>query len=437
MIITKPSGTTQIYLGRSAPSSGAPSWTQGLAANSIGPIPGTQTFFSQATALLGSGTQWPGTNPIGSLVDAYGDPVRDGASIYFNGGGHGDGFWNGILKYDLQTLAMSVEIPAAPGSCYPVGFPNATWPSGRGVDWMRTMEQHNPEDVAFAAPFSSPRSTHEYGGQAVRNKSGVPKQIYYFYGAHKVYDFASGMWTNRHELGQDYVTQKVAVQANIVQPGLGTQINPTIPFQWGTNAIYDDVTDKYYVTFVQGDSGGGWRNFFICYDPATDTVPSIHRPATGCRSVMSWVKAGRHLYGILSPTSIPYPNYTFSIGFRYHIDNQNYEYFTVTGNVPSFNASGQESIPYLHDSTRNTLVGWSHNATDRGALYELNLSTFGMHGGTGTHADPFLWPQDRVVLSGTVPSAVSYKYNAFWHYPEWGVYVFFPRSTLRPFYIKR
>jgi hypothetical protein len=308
---------------------------------------------------------------------------------------------------------------------------------------MRTLAQHDPADAAFAAPFSSPRQTHEYGAQAVRNKPGVPKQIYWFYGAHKVYDFGTQMWTNRHELGQDYIVQKLATRCNIVSPGLGTNIGPTVTLQQGTMAIYDVVTDKFYITLVPGDAGGGWRNFFFCYDPAADTVPSIHRPQQPCRESMTWVQAGRYIYGITSPYSVPYPNAENRVGFRFHIDNQTFEYFILTGNFATYQqsagsgAGGQEAVPYLHDSTRNTLVGWSHNAVDRGNLYELNLASFGSHGGTGTYADPFIWPQSKIALNGTPPSNVSYKYNAFWHMPTWGVYIFLPQANQPMWVIKR
>ncbi|XVJ69881.1 MAG: hypothetical protein HEQ39_09660 [Rhizobacter sp.] len=428
-----------VHGGRFAPSGGNPAWVSSLPTQTWTPIPGATTFMSQATGLLGAGTQWPGTNPIGSIVDAYGDPVIDGTNIYHNGGGHGDGFWNGVLKSNMSTLGMSVEIPAAPGSCYPAGFPNAAWPSGRGVDWMRTLAQHDPADVAFAAPFSSPRQTHEYGGQAVRNALGVPKQIYWFYGAHKIYDFASQMWTNRHELGQDHITQKVAARANIVQAGLGTNIGPSVPLQQGTMALYDALTDKFYVTLIPGDAGGGWRNFFFCYDPAADAVPSIHRPQQPCRESMVWVQAGRYIYGITSLYSVPYPNFTQSQGFRFHIDSGTFEYFTVTGAVPSFSAGGvspQEATPYWHDANTNKLHGWSHNATDRAGIYTLDIATFGTHGGSGTFTDQYLWPQTRTTLAGTPPSAVSFKYNGVHFIQQYGLAVVFPHSSLPPYAIK-
>jgi hypothetical protein len=429
-----------VYGGRVAPSD-IPAWVASVPAQTWTPIPGASTFSSQATGLLGAGSQWPGTNSIGSIVDAFGDPVIDGTNIYHNGGGHGDGFWNGILKSDMRTLGMSVEIAAAPGTCYPAGFPNANWPSGRDVDWMRTLSQHSPADVAFAAPFSSPRQTHEYGGQAVRNKPGVPKQIYWFYNAHKVYDFDSQMWTNRHELGQDYITQKVAARCDIVSPGLGTHIGPTVNLQQGTMALYDVVTDKFYVTLIPGDGGGGWRNFFFCYDPSADTVPSIHRPQQPCRESMVWVQAGRYIYGITSPYSVPYPNYTQSEGFRFHIDNQTLEYFTVTGDVASFAASGsggamQEATPYWHDSNTNKLHGWNHKPSDRAGIYTLDVATFGTHGGTGTFTDKYLWPQTRTTLAGTPPSSVSFKYNGVHFIPAWGGAVVFPYSTLPPYFIR-
>lgn len=442
MIVTGAAGKRTFYMGRSAPPSGIPAWVSSVPTLAWAPISGSSTFMSQATALLGSGTQWPGTNSIGSIVDAYGDPVIDGTNIYHNGGGHGDGFWNGVLRSDMQTLGMSVEIAAAPGSCYPSGFPvNNNWPSGRGVDWMRTAAQHDPLDVSFAAPFSSPRQTHEYGGQATRNKVGVNKRIYWFYGAYKIYDLDARTWTTQHEhpQGGAYITGLVATRCNIVQPGLGTNIGPTVPLQQGTMALYDDVTDKFFVTIIPGDNGGGWRNFFFEYDPVTDTVPNIIRPQQPCRESMTWVKAGRYIYGITSPYSVPYPNFEIRVGFRFHIDNRTLEYFNVTGQIASFAANGstqQEAVPYWYDSNANKLHGWNHWSGDRASIYTLDLATFGTHGGTGTFGDPYLWPQTKQTLSGTPPSIVSYKYNGIHFIPSWNVAVVFPHSTLAPYAIK-
>jgi hypothetical protein len=437
-LYSAPTGTVKIAGGLEI----VPSWVSSIPSNTIAPIEAT-TWFSRASALLGPEIQWPGTASIRAIVDAYGDPIKVGKKVYFSGGGHGDGFCNAIPVYDLETRTMSIDIAATPGSCYPPGFPNATWPSGQGVDWLRTFSQHAPADQSFAAPFSAPRMTHRYGGQAARTKEGVPQEIMWFYATPNKYNLTTKSWGNQHELGGDYVIQRVATRANIVQAGLGTNIGPTVTLQQGTMALYDEVTDRYYVTLIPGDAGGGWRNFFFCWDPNTDTVPSIHRPAVPCRESMTWVQAGRHIYGITSPYSVPYPNMQQRVGFRFNIDTQAIEYFNVTGQYPIYQqsagsgAGGQEGVPYLHDTTRNTLVGWSHNVTDRGSLYELPLNTFGTQGGSGTFADPYLWSQSKITLSGTPPSIVAYKYNGFWYEPDYGLYIVFPRADSPPYAIRR
>jgi hypothetical protein len=433
-----PIGTALVAGGKFAP----PAWVTALAPNTWTAL-GASSFKSQAIALVGIETQWPGTAALGSIIDAFGDPVIDGEDIYFNGGGHGDGYWNGIMKVGMETLSMSVQQVATPGFCYPVGFPTTNnWPSGQGVDWMRTAAQHAPADLAFAAPFSAPRQTHEYGAQAVRNKPGVQKQIIWFYNAHKIYDFGTGTWTNRHESSTSFVTQRVATQADIQSPGLGTNIGPTVSLQQGTMAVYDDVTDKFFVTMVPGDGGGGWRNFFFKWDPATDTCPQIYRPTVPCRESMVWVKAGRHIFGIVSPYSVAYPSFSVYKGFRFNIDTEVIDYFDVTGNIPAFEASlapewVQEAVPYTYDSTRNMLVGWSHNQADRGNLYELPLSTFGTAGGTGTSADPYLWPQAKVAISNPPANPVSFRYNGLFYIQKWGVFVVFPHSDKPGYAFKR
>lgn len=421
--------------------SGLPSWVTSMAANTWTPLGGT-SWFSQATALLGNETQWPGTAAVKSILDAFGDPILDGEEIIGSGGGHNDGFCNALPALNLRTLNMSLRITATPGTCYPAGFPNATWPSGQGVSWLRTAAQHAVADQAFAAPFSAPRMTHRYGGQVVVNAAGTTRKVVWFYATMNEFNLETNQWTDAHERAGDYIMQRVAARADVQFPGLGFNVGPTVQLQQGTMAVYDELYNKAYVTLIPGDAGGGWRDFFFCWDPANDTVPAVFRPAVPCRESMVFVKAGRYIFGIISPYSVANPNRVMSDGFRFHIDSQTFQYFRVVGNVASYTVSAssewlQEGMPYLYDAARGKLVGWSHNQGDRANIYELTLNTFGTQGGSGTIGDPFLWNQSKTAMAGTPPSQVSYKYNGFFYLPQWGVYVTLPHSTLPAYAIKR
>ena len=426
--------------GGSFAAPGTPAYVLALADNTWTPV-GT-SWFNQATGLLGSETQWPGSAAVKSILDAFGDPILDGEEIIGSGGGHGDGFCNAMPAVNLRTLSMSLRIGATPGSCYPPGFPNAVWPSGQGVDWLRTAAQHAPADQAYAAPFSAPRMTHRYGGQVVVSPSGSPRRGVWFYATMNEFNLETNQWTNAHERPGDYIIQKVAARANIQFPGLGTNIGPTTQLQQGTMAVYDEVEHLAYVTLIPGDAGGGWREFFFAWNPADDTVPAVYRPAVPCRESMVFVKGGRYLYGIITPYSVPNPYRIMDTGFRFNLDTKTFQYFKIVGDIASYEVSAspqwqQEGMPYLFDSARGKLVGWSHNQGDRANLYELTVDAFGTQGGSGTIGDPFLWTQTKVALAGTPPNKVSYKYNGFFYIPQWGIYATLPHSELPLYVIKR
>jgi hypothetical protein len=377
------------------------------------------------------------------MVDAYSDPTFDPTThrLHFLGGGHGDGTCNAIVTLALDTLTYSLTAPPTPSTAYPPSYLQSTtpsYPSGLPLSWFHTdAELSDPADKPYAAPVSAPLSTHQYGGQAVRYKSGGPHEIQWFYLQHKVFDLEAKQWTNAHEQGLDFISQRVGTQANAQVQDLGTNIGPTVPLQQGTMALYDDVTDSYFITLVPGDAGGGWRTFFFRYDPAGQTVPKIYRPEVPCREDMGWVRAGRWIYGITSPFSVAYPNETLNMGFRFNIDTEAVEYFNVTGDVVSFQTGvSQEAAPMWFDSSLNAFYTWNHNAQDRSGVYELREQDLGQHGGSGTAADPYLWPQQRIELSGTPPSQVTYRYNGAIYIPDWDVMVVMPASG-QPLYALR
>jgi hypothetical protein len=375
-----------------------------------------------------------GTAPIAAIVDAYGDPAVDplARAMHFYGGGHGDGTCNAIVSLDLRTLRYTLTDPPTPSSAYPPDYlvSGYRYPSGLGLDWFRTRAQlTDPRDLPYAAPVSKPVSTHQYGSLSVRAKRGVPREMHGFYAQYKVFDLTSRTWTDAHEKGQAALAAKVAAQSNRQFPGLGANIGPSVPLQQGTMALYDDVTDSFFVTLIAGDAGGGWRNYFFRYEPSTQAVTKVFRPGIPCRESMGWLKVGRWVYGFTS-AYLPYPNQTIDRGFRFNIDSEAIEYFRLTGAVVSFRtAPTQEAAPTWYDASTGKIYSWNHQGADRGALYELSLSALGGAGGRGTVDDPWQWTQTRVELSGTPPANVSYRYHSPFFVPGWNVVVVMPHSN--------
>lgn len=445
MIVTRPSGTTQIYLGRTAPPSGIPAWVTSMSSRTWTQL-SAPTFLAGANSVITPGA-YRGTNPIGAIVDAYGDPVLDPVTkkVYFQGGGHGDGSCNAMPAFDLATLSYFLENSATPPSTYPPSFfvtitPGVgyTYPSGLAIGWHRTLAQlSDPADQPYAAPISKPFPLHRYGGQAVRTKSGQPKEIHYFYGQPRRYLLDTHEWSLDHEIiPSSWLQDAVCDRADIQTPGLGNNLVRGGNLTQGTMCVYDEVTDKFLVTLI----GGGWRYGLFLWDPATQSCPwMVANTGAGFQILESapMVQAGRWCYIFSSNYLLPYTQRVIDRGVRFNFDTRAIEYFTLTGVSLSYNLnSNQECAPAWYSPDTNKIAFWNHTSSDKQNIYELDVGAITSGGGTGSIGSPYSWSMTKSAMAGTPPGIIGYKYNGVMQIPDWGVAVVFPHSTVAPFAIK-
>ena len=446
---TGPPGKRTFYLGRSAPPSGNPAW--------VASVP-SRTFFSlavegAATWNAGAGAVIPsrayrGTNPIGAILDAYCDPVYDPAAkkFYFFGGGHGDGTCNAVVSFDVPTLAFALECDASPTSEYPpnyiTGLNNYTLPSGLFLgNFFRPLDQlPNPIDQPYAAVTPKPVADHRYGAQDVRSKSGVNRQIDYFWGVGKTYDLETHAWVFEPSFTEDrlQVVREVGARANAQSSGLGTNIGFTDQanhqLKEGTMCLYDAVTDRYLVTLI----GGGWRYGFFIWEPATKTCSRVvDNPGSGFQILEAQpiVQVGRWAYLFTSNVALS-PTRVIDRGIRYNFDTGVVEYFNITGASLSYTlSSSQECAPAWYSAVTNKIAIWNHNSSDRQSIYELDVGALTSGGGAGTYESRYNWTMTKSTMAGTAPGSVSYRYKLF-QIPEYGLALFFPHSTLAPYALK-
>jgi len=391
-----------------------------------------------------------GTNPIGAMIDAFGDPVFDPNTnkFYIFNGGHGDGSCNAVVSFDLATLTYSLECDASPTSEYPPnyidGLGNYTLPSGLFMgNFFRPLDQlPNPVDQPYAAAVSKPVVDHRYGSQDVRSKVGVNRQIDYFFAVSKTYDLFTHSWVFEPSFTEDrlQVVREMGARANIQSAGLGTNIGFTDQanhqLKEGTMSLYDSVTDRHLVTLV----GGGYRYGFFIWEPSTKTCSRVvDNPGPGFQILesMPLVQVGRWAYLFTSSVALN-PTRTIDRGVRYNFDTGVIEYFDITGVVPTYVVSSgttQEGAPAWYSSATNKIAIWNHNATDRQSIYELDVSAITAGGGAGTYESRYSWTMTKSTMSGTAPSSVSYRYKIY-QVPDYGLAVFFPHSTLAPFALK-
>lgn len=115
-------------------------------------------------------------------------------------------------------------------------------------------------------------------------------------------------------------------------------------------------------------------------------------------------------------------------GFRFHLDTEALEYFTITDDVVSFEAnSSQEAAPACYAEATDTVYTWNHDPADADGIYALPVAEVGAGGGSGTIEDPWQWPQTRITVPGAPPE-VAYKYNGLVYVADWDVMVVMPKS---------
>lgn len=423
-----------IYAGRAAPgSSGAYGWAANLASNTM-VVVGTITFKDWATANLPAGAYF-GTNPFGAMVDAYNDPAFNDATgeQFYYGGGHGDGTCNAVIKHAHSSMGFSVSCLPTPPSKYPPAYQNAdstkrviTYPSGALGNGFFRSDLTDPLDT----PYNTPRtrgSTHMYAAACMRN--GI---VHYFYLTYGEFDTNLGVWRDNNSF--DFGAQLTAFRPQYVNP-----LDPlSNMLQQGTSAVYDSVTDRFYVTLVPGDSGGGWRSAIMTIragvtpgvNPVIETITESNDTTYGLILESSnLVKVGRNLFlfGHLSAD-----RGLMNQGIVFNMDTKAMKAFVLVGDttgsryVPSPN---QETIPSWFDGT--VINRWNYTPAEFNKVYSVNPVS---EGGAGTLADPQRFRQTARAIAGAIPAGVdtAYIYSRMVYNATADAAILIPKSTQLP-----
>lgn len=395
----------------------ARTWSVGMATDTWVPLTGT-TWSSWASANLPAGA-YKGTNPFNAIVDAYCDPASDSGAEYFYGGGHGDGSCNAVVKFDHESLTYSIVGTATPPAKYPPNYVNGaalqpgplTYPSGldgQGFFCDSTILT-DPADTAYATPVAR-ASTHMYGAAAKRGNV-----VHYFYLRYGEFNAVTGTWDGR---GVSLGAQLSAMFSNYgtAEPDIGTQ------------AVYDSVTDRFFLTLNPGDNSGSWRNGIAVFNPNTRTIDAVMEFGdrgsmyTGGNPV---VKVGRKLYVFIKTAATDYTSpQSLNAGVIVDMDlaaaasgrvntpstAQVSKFVTSGDDIGTFlgSSSNQETIPCWYDGT--AIRRWNYEATKKANIYSVSLTP---SSGSGTAASPYVLPQTARTLSGTPPASIAYVSKRF------------------------
>lgn len=414
-----------------------PAWRSGMTSDAFNTLTGT-TYSTAATTLIPTVSPfYRGTGPREAVVDAYGDPAFDPVTgcFYLHGGGHGDGTYNGVIKFDPTTKTYSVVGQPTPPSVYlsnyavlttPTYYPSGPYFAGLNSNTPQESPRLPPADhlggyfltvaeglnattdAGYVAPALARISSHQYAAMVIRGR-----KIHFFsspgYGE---FDIDAGTWSG---WDVDIGGQLKALQSNLTN----------YPFSQGNAAVYDELTDRFIVTLQPGDYPMGNRNGVFVFDPVTRTVESIlNQSAVYIGPSPSMVKVGRKVYMFYKTGNYLAPQ-VLNQGLIYDIDAKAFSYFTVQGNPSGTIYSQttlQETIPAWTDGT--SIHRWNYEAANSGNVHTLNLTPVS---GTGTFASPYILAQtSRAVTSA--PTGAQYRYRGnYW--PAARAMVILPKSN--------
>ena len=357
------------------------------------------------------GGAYRGNDPFNSIVNAFSDPAHDPSqgAQYFFGGGHGDGTCNAVCKFDHQTLTWSLVGQPTPPSAYLPNYPSTTaltYPSGQPFSgqaglgqsgWFLTAnELTDARDLLYAAPALARVSTHLYASAAKRGS-----RIHYFYLSYAEFDTATGQWLGREvDLG---------AQLTAFRPQYGTA-----PLQQGTVALYDEVTDRFFVTLNPGDSGGGWRSGIMVFNPITRSIESIHESTDASYGLilnsLNICRVGRNLYVFTKRGNFTEPQ-VMNQGFVFNMDTKTFKAFRLTGDTDGsaypYSAT-QDSIPSFYDGV--AIRRWNYALGYADKIYSVDLNPMS---GTGAVSDPYVLRQTARVIGGVAPTQPKWVFSRF------------------------
>ena len=284
-----------------------------------------------------------------------------------------------------------------PPSVYLAGYPvTNVYPSGLAFNgwFLSSNELTDPRDLPFAAPALARTSTHMYAAAAKRGD-----RIHYFYLSYGEFDTKTGLWSGREvDLGAQLIK---------FRPQYGA-----VPLQQGTVAVYDEVTDRIFLTLNPGDSGGPWRSAIMVFNPVTRVIESVHETNEATYGLilnsLNICRVGRNLYCFTKLGRYGEPT-MMNQGFVFNMDSKTFKRFVLIGDTAGstfeFSAT-QESIPSFYDGT--AIRRWNHQPSERNNIYSVNLTPVS---GSGAITDPLMLRQTVQSIGGAVPTSPRFVYS--------------------------
>jgi hypothetical protein len=446
------SGVT-LYVGRSGLA-----WAASLVPDQMTALSAT-TLATFVAANVPAGA-YQGTNPYGAMLDAYCDPaMAPNGKQYIFGGGHGDGTCNAMIEFDETTLTYRVAAQPTPPAKYPPAYvpgsgifrqtiypsgasgqggiydPSTTPPTYSGGHFRDNLT--DPADTAYNTARAR-ASSHMYAASAVRVTASKPQGVvHYFYQTYAEFDIATGTWANVGDFPDNF---QIATQLNN-----GTfngrpvgQYGP-VELQQGTAAHYDAVTDRFFVTLVDGDAGGGYRSSIITFNPATRNIDSVTDSSSALGFILPStipLQVGRKLYLFVHDAV---DRGSMNTGIIFDMDTKAMQKFVLIGDTAGSQFtvnSNQETIPAWYDGI--AIRRWNYTAALRNSIYSVNTTP---ESGTGTTADPYMLRQTARTITGTPTdggssSPIAYIYHRLSWNAAAGAMIFIPKSTGVPYALK-
>ena len=401
-----------------------PEWASAIPLRTWVELPNTE-YMAWANANIPK-QGYNGTDPFGSIVNAYSDPELDPVTMkaYFFGGGHGDGTCNAVAEFDLRKLTWRLAMDPTPVSAYPPSYAamgpgtapgELVYPSGFAPGYFSSTVT-DPLDLPYKAPFDARSTTHQYAAHAIRH--GV---ISYFYLTYAELDIAQKRW-------QHIETNPFGPQLEAIDLHYGN-----VQLQQGTVALYDAVSDRFFVTLNPGDAGGGWRSHLLRIDPETRKIETPMDPEVPMTNSISLVQVDRWIYAF-NKQNAEGGTTSMNDGWRYNIDSRAVEYLTLEGDPAIFTESTyQETIPAFLHAKHHKIYRWNYRPADLDAMFEVELTPTG---GAGTKADPWRLAQKRTLMAGAPPQDSAYVYRRLYFDPLTGIALVLPRAQSNWFAIR-
>jgi hypothetical protein len=224
-------------------------------------------------------------------------------------------------------------------------------------------------------------------------------RVHYFYLTYGEFDVATGAWSGQ---GVDLGRQLLRFR---------TQYN-AYPLQQGTVALYDNVTDRFFVTLCPGDNGGAWRSAIMVFDPNTRQIESVHesnaRTFGLVDSSVNVCKVGRDLYVFTRVGFWAQPT-TMNGGFIFNMDSLTFKRFVLVGDTAGSTfpfSNDQDTIPSYYDG--RAIRRWNYCPEFRGRILSVDLNP---ESGSGTVSDPLVLRQTSIPITGAPPSRVKFVFS--------------------------